>query len=340
MMSNRAWSRNHWLATILTALAVWLVFAFVSPGLDYFGCYTWMVMEPERLPRVAEQVWTLNPPWLAPFMAPFVSLPGRAGYIAFMAASLAMIVYSTYILGGKPIPILLSAHMLWILWWGQIEGWGLLAIVLGWYALKRETEKADGRSWPLMFLALALASFKPQISFAPVAMLWWWSGKERWKSLAALVATFILSLVVWGPWPVWYAQGIFRFVGDEHAGPWNASIGLIAAPLFLPALLAPMDREKRLIALTATAYLASPYLPYYSTIALLSFAVPWWAYLFGLLGFFPSILGTRLAWNGIVLLPALALVWIYLPILRAWIRNGRSRKPVDITTGPGEEGEP
>lgn len=318
MIETAHWSRNHWLATLAVGLTVWLIFVVVSPGADYARCYTWMVTEPWRLPQVAERPWTLNPPWLAPFMAPFVSLPGRAGLIVFMAATIAMTIYGVYILGGKPIPILISAHMMWILWWGQIEGFGILALVLGWFALQR-------KSWPLSFLALALASFKPQISLVPVLALWWWGKEIRWKALAAYAALFGLSLLIWGPWPVWYLQGMLAFMGDEHAGPWTASFGLVALPLFLPALLVPLGREKRLIALTATAYLASPYLPYYSTIAIMAFAIPWWGYLFGVLAYLPSVIGTRLAWNAVAFLPLFILVWIYFPPARSLIQKWRSK---------------
>jgi hypothetical protein len=228
-----------------------------------------------------------------------------------MAATIAIVIYACYHLGGKPIPVLLSAHIMWILWWGQIEGWGILGFLLAWIALKK-------RSWPVMFLALALAAFKPQVSLVPVLALWWWSGKQRWYSLAALLALFALSLWVWGPWPVWYVQGALRIAGQQRFGPWNASLGLIAAPLFIPALLLPLERDKRIIALTATALIASPYLPYYSSILLLCFPIPLWAYLFGFLAYLPSLIGTQLAWNGIVLLPISILVWIYWPILKSW----------------------
>ena len=318
MIGQTQWSRKHWFAIIIVMTAVLTIFAMVGPGDDYKRCYTWMVQEPWRYPLVADGPWTLNPPWLAPFMAPFVAFPGRSGYILFMAFSLVMMVFTTYYLGGKPLPILVSAHMMWIMWWGQIEVWGVLAVVVGWVALQK-------KSWLGIFLALIFASFKPQIGFLPVLALWWWSGHERWYALAAMLGLFALSLWAWGPWPVWYFQGIFGFVGDQHAGPWNASIGLAALPLLIPALLLPLDREKRLIALTATAYIISPYMPYYSTILLLMFAVPWWAYLFGFLGYLPSLLGTQFAWNGIVLLPACVLIWLYAPLLRDWLQKRRFR---------------
>jgi hypothetical protein len=77
MIVEAAWSRNFRLVVIATAIAVSMLFAVVGPGEDYFRCYTWMVTEPQRLSKVAEYPWTLNP-YLAQFMAPFVAA-GRPG---------------------------------------------------------------------------------------------------------------------------------------------------------------------------------------------------------------------------------------------------------------------
>jgi hypothetical protein len=273
-----------------------------------------MVTSPERLQKVAEYPWTLNPPWMVPFMAPFVSLPGNAGLILFMAAMIAMTVFGCYIFGGRPILVLISAQMWWVLWWGQLEGWGIFALVLGWTAMIEP-------SWLIMFLALAIASFKPQVGFVPVMALWWWIGSGRWKSFFAMVLLLILSIFVWGPWPLWYFQGITKFVGDLHYGPWNSSLGYAAIPLIIPALLVPMSREKRLIAITATTLIISPYLPFYSTILLLCFNIPWWAYIFAFLGYLPAFFDSYLPWNLIVLLPISVLVWIYWPFLKKVIQR-------------------
>ncbi len=316
--STTHWSRQYWAVIIIVAAGLWLLYTMIGPGEDYIRCYTWMVENPEKLPEVADYPWTLNPPWLAPFMAPFVSLPGRSGYSLFMLATIAVTIYATKIFGGKPIPTLLSAHMFWILWWGQIEGWGILGLILALFAYRKQ-------SWTLMFLALSMAAFKPQIGFVPVVALWWWNEKGRWKSLAALVGLFIASLYIWGPWPLWYLEGILKFMGDGHNDLWNASLGLIALPLYIPALLLPMDKEKRLIALTATTFIVSPYMPYYSTVLLFIFAIPWWAYLFGLLGYFAGLIGTTLAWNAVVFLPLTVLAWLYLPYIKRLIALRRNK---------------
>jgi hypothetical protein len=311
------WSRRQWFGVVAVSVAMIMLFGYLSTlpqfdvGADFKRCYTWMVTEPWRLPLNAERPWTLNPLWLNFFMAPFVTMPWPWGYITFMTLSAAMVAWGAYWFGGKPIPLLLSAHVFWVFWWGQIEGWAVLGLVLAWVAAHR-------RSWRLMTLALALAAFKPQVSLLPVAVLWWWSGPGKWKSAGVMAAVTAFTVVVWGPWPWWYWQGLGGFVGDGHANILRASIGPVAWPLVLFALLAPLNRTQRLLALTATVQLASPYLPYYSTLILLCFNVPWWAYLFGVLGYLTPLVGTSIAWNGITFLPITILLWLYAP----WARRG------------------
>ncbi len=309
-------SRRELIIAIIVAIGLWSVYAFIAPGDDYKRAYTDMVIHPEQLSEVPVRPWTLNPLWQNWFMAPFVTMPGRWGYLAFMAFTLGVTIWATYLFGGRPILVVLSSHMAWILWWGQLEGWAALGLVLGYFALQNQ-------SWLMMWVALMMGTFKPQASAIPVAALWWWQSRERWKSVLAMVATFIVTVIVWGPWPLWYWQALSNFVGDKHYSNWNASIGLIALPLFIPALLVPMTRQKRLIALTATACLAITYMPYYSTILLLCMAVPWWAYVFGFTGYLVPLIGP-LGWNIVVLLPTTLLLWIYWPIARDWYRRRKT----------------
>jgi hypothetical protein len=315
------WSKRLTLAIYAVAFVVWIVYSVIGPGEDFFICYTWMVTLPEKIREVSTFVWTLNPTWLVPFMAPFVSLPGRAGYIVFMAASIAMMVYGARTFGGKAIPVLLSAQLFWVLWWGQIEGWAILALVVGVMALKKH-------SWPLMFLALVMGSFKPQIGFIPLIALWWWSGRQRWISLAGMILLVALNVVIWGPWPVWYFEGLTSFVGDKHYEVWNASLGLYALPLFIPALLLPLTRYQRLMALTATGLLVIPYMPYYSTIILLVFNIPWWAYIFAFTSYLPNLIGPTLAWKAVALMPLSVLAWLYWPYVRKFITDRKKQKEI------------
>jgi hypothetical protein len=300
---------REWKIAIGLAFGLWIFYAFMSPGLDYYGCYTRMVRQSGDLALVGTSYpWTLNPAWIIPFLAPFIYLPGKIGLIVFMGCTLAITLIGTAVFKGRPIIALLSNQMWWVLYWGQIEGFGILALVLGWYALKKN-------SWWMMTLALLLGAFKPQLTLIPILLMWWWSGKARWPSLAVCILVFAFSVVIWGPWPYWYYKGIIGFVGDNHYALWNASIGYWALPLFIPALLLPMDRLQRIKVVAATTMLCNPYMPYYSTLPLLVFALPWPAYIFAFSGYLVTLIGPRLAWNSIVMMPILILVWAYTPYL-------------------------
>ena len=307
------------LCIVLLLLYGYLAFTFPDlpkgPGADFKRAYTFMVTEPERLPSNAKGPWTLNPLWQNFFMAPFVTTPFPWGYILFVAFTLGATALGAYWFGGKPILLLISAQFAWVLWWGQLEGWAILALVLGWIAMKRQ-------SWWIMFLALAMASFKPQVGFLPVLAMWWWSGKARWKSAGLLFFVFLFTLVAWGPWPVWYAQGILSSsFTASHAQPVQASLGWIALPVLLLCLLLPFNRYQRVLAITAASQLASPYLPFYSMVLLFCFNLPWWMYIFGLVAHFSSVLGVTIAWNGMVFLPIAILIWLFWPIFLKWYRS-------------------
>jgi hypothetical protein len=203
----------------------------------------------------------------------------------------------------------------------------VLGVALGWLALRR-------KSWGLLFLGMALATLKPQMGLLPIAALWWWAGPLRWQALAAYAGLFLMSLVVWWPWPAWVFEGLFIVARGTQYEAWNASLGWAALPLLIPALVVPMGRKERLTALTAAGLLISPYTPYYSTLVLLCLPLPAWAYVFAFIGYLPGVVGTTIAWNGIVLLPLGVLGWVCWPYVRE--RLGiRPTPPAPLPEGEG-----
>jgi hypothetical protein len=303
------------------ALILWITYAMIGPGGEFFVGYRQLVLNPQELIPVFGHPLTFNPPWLAPILAPFITMPGRAGFILFTGVTLLMLLYSLRSLGGKPIYLLISAQLFWILWWGQIDGLAVLGVAIGWIALR-------DKSWKLMLLALLLAALKPQMGLLPMIAMWWWLGKERWKALAGFAILTALSIWIYGPWPVWFVESAFKLSNSTQYGPWNSSIGIWALPLLIPALALKLNRQQRIIALTATGLLVSPYMPYYSTILLFCFPIPWWNVLFAIIGYFPSVLGTAIAWNGIAFLPISVLAWLYLPFIRTLalsLKNGKNK---------------
>lgn len=316
---NSKWSSKKTLTVFAVGMALWLLYSYFAftfpdlptgPGADFKRAYTDMVLKPERLPSNAEAPWTLNPLWQNFFMAPFVTTPWPWGYVLFLAFTLAVSALGAYWFGGNPILLLLSAQFSWVLWWGQLEGWAILALVVGWIGMERQ-------SWWWMFLALAMASFKPQVGFLPVIALWWWSGNARWKSAFLLAGVFLFTLIAWGPYPLWYLQGMMNSeFATHHAAVVQSSLGWVALPFLLLALILPLNRYQRILALAAAGQLVSPYMPFYSMALLLCFNLPWWIYALSFVAYFPSLLGTSIAWKGMVVIPISILVWLYWPILK------------------------
>ncbi len=298
---------QSFIPAVILGTALLILYGKIAPGDDFFGAYTRLVYEPENF---AEMVGLFNPMWLAPLLAPFVTMPGRWGYILFIGVLITVTIASTHILKGKKLLPLLSAQMFWILWWGQIDPLVILGLALGWTAVQK-------KNWRLQTGSLLLMSLKPQISLLPAVALWWWIGRKRWMTLAAFTAVLAFSIVIWGPWPLWVIEEMVNHTSRGGFELWNTSLGFYAAPLLIPALFLPLEKKSRLIALTATGMLISPYLPYYSTLLLLCFPLPPVLYGFGLIGYFPGVIGPALAWKSILLLPLSVLVWVYWP----WIQS-------------------
>jgi hypothetical protein len=149
----------------------------------------------------------------------------------------------------------------------------------------------ETKSWKLMWLAMALATLKPQVGLVPIVALWWWIGPARWRALAAYFVLLTLSVAIRGPWPMWLLEGMAIVAGGTQYQPWNASLGWGALPLFIPALAVQLDWPQRLLALSCAGLLSSPYLLYYSTLILLCMPLPGWDYVFAFLGYLPGWAG-------------------------------------------------
>ncbi len=282
------------------------MYAALGPGEDFLG-YQSFALHPADY---AQALGIFSPPWLGPLISPLAVLPGRWGFVLLLGLTLFAGLFAARTLGGKPLVLLLSAQMSWVLWWGQIDALPLLALALAFLGYTRH-------SWRLLAVALVLAAVKPHVAGIPVIALWWWSTGSRSKSLAAAAALVALSLAVWGNWPAALAERLVPFSQSTSYRPWNATLGPLALPLIIPALLVPLERPQRLLVLTATAMLVSPYMPYYSTLLLLAFPLPWPLLGLAFLGYLPSLIGTTLAWKGVVLLPLGVLAWVYLSAARS-----------------------
>ncbi len=314
-LKNWISEKKDWLRLLLVVL-IWGLYAQHAPGGEFFGVYQQIVFDPaayQSNPAI------FNPPWIFPLLAPWITMPGRAGFIIYLFIIIASSFFATKILKGNFLLVLLSAQLFWVLWWGQIDWIVLLGIGMAWYAYQKE-------SWWLMGIAILLVIIKPQLGVFAMMYLWFVS-KGRWKSAAFVFAFFILSLLVWGLWPVWIVEHAIKMAADPAHQLWNASLGLKAFPILLIVLIIKKSPPAKFLALIAATMLVSPYLPYYSSVALLCFPLPLWMGVFAFLGYLPGVIGPALAWQSLFLFPLCVLGWVYWPeMIWVWqrIRLGAS----------------
>lgn len=194
------------------------------------------------------------PPWFLCLFIPFALLPLKAGWGVFFATSLFAFAYLARRFGAKKWKLalyLLSYPVGFCLINGQIEWLAALGFLLP----------------PQLGLFLVLS--KPQIGIG-VGLYWlaeaWKRG--RWKEVlrvfSPVVAAFILSFIVFGPY---FLQASVTFDSMDNASAWPVSI-----PLGL-VMLAHAIRNRRIEpAIMASPFLA-PYVGVHSwSIALLGLA--------------------------------------------------------------------
>ena len=158
-----------------------------------------------------------------------------------------------------------STPVLYNAWWGQIEIFSVLGVILGILILQKKIHPA----WiGIVWLALAI---KPQTNYGLLLLLTWWAWREL--GFKALIPGGVITLGVIGLtfviWPGWL-QRLLGVYGNVHLGMSNASLwpyGLVAWLFaFLPVRMGP-DRRIRMVA--AASLLGSPYFTLHHCITLM-----------------------------------------------------------------------
>ena len=189
--------------------------------------------------------------------------------------------------------VVFSAPMLWNVWLGQIEVFGLLGLAAAWLILNRRAHPA----W-LGFVWLAFAA-KPQVSLGFLLVVTWWVWRDQGVKaiLAGMLTSALavgLTLVIWPGWPVRWIETLRVFTPTWS---WNAAVwpyGLAAISLaFIPQNI---SRAKRLRMVAAATLLAVPYFTLYHCTALLALT--------------PSPLALLLSWLLVVPARAMSDLWM------------------------------
>lgn len=253
--------------------------------------------------------------WLVPLFAALGQLPVTVVYVVWSVVSIAAVWFAVRAFGGRAVPVLISYQMFYVLFQGQLTGVVVGALGLLWWGMAH-------RRWNIAGLGMIIAATKFQTGILFGVILWLLAPlawRERGKILIVPVAVGVLSLVVY---PGWFLTTIAVIQNNPPDVSGSLALWRWVGPavllLWLPPLLLPLAREKRIIALVATATLAVPYFQQTDLLALFVLPIGWLAWL-GNLGYL-IVLFDNTALQMLAIVPLIVYVVILLPAIFVRLR--------------------
>ena len=338
MISNKILERFSFDAETLdeqlfSRLTIWEVFALgfalsmvgIFAWLNYLGYWEAHDYKVYMLSAHGDFSINYHPYWIVPLFMILDTLPWPAGFALFGLANIIGVFLGTRIFGGHTPLTLLSYQMLYVLGYGNIVGILIGGLAVFWWALAH-------KRWHLAGAGLILASTKYQIGLS-IGIFLFLMAEISWQSrLKVLVVPLIVtafSLTLYPLWPLDLVEALQRYPPDDKGSItlWKW-IGPAALLFWLPPLLIPLSKTKRLIALAATTALAIPYFQQTDLLALFMLPVGFLT-LLGNLGY----LFWFYQWQAMQLLTIVPLsiyAIILIPALYRWIcyRNQPSKKKI------------
>ncbi len=215
-----------------------------------------------------------NPPYILFVFYPFALLTPLIGYFGIMVLTILSFRLTAYLSSFNKWLIFPSFPALWMLVYGQIDGWVMLGVAIGAWAIQSKKPYYQGVATLLLFL-------KPHVGavLALIYLIWQWN----WRSFVVSISVCLLSLIFFGvKWPIeWVTRLLFEtslasqaqgFSGDANS--FN-NVGLF--PYGLMAwllLLIPYPKEEKIAAIVAASILSSPYAGGYSLLSTMGVSLP------------------------------------------------------------------
>lgn len=259
------------------------------------------------------------PNWIIPLFALIRLLHFPAlMYVIWNSLNIMGIFFAGRVFGGKIAIALLSYQMLFSLYFGQIVGVIVVGLAFYWWMLHRKQPLIAG-------LGAVFALVKPQMSI-PVLLVMAFMSTASWReriiSSLASFAALGLSMLIWQGWIPDFIQRM------QSEPPMTAGsialweyVGAWCLLLWLPVLFVPMPPLRRLILVTATTSIATPYYIHNGLLSLFVMPIGYLG-LLGNLGYAMAFIG----WWGVkltALAPLAVYVWLLGQSFREW-RNAKS----------------
>lgn len=242
------------------------------------------------------------PDYIAALFIPFDLLPRDIGFIIWGLLNAAAMLWAADQMDVSPWSVLLSFHALISLYNGQIICLQTAALIALWRVLRTER-------WYLAGFLLLLATAKPHWGI-PITLVLLWryrpAGREIIKLAAIPALVVLVSLYIYGPWPLATLERI-AVRPPGHIPPYNLPwhwIGPGIGLLWL-GLAFPMTFRSRLIMTITLTHIAIPYSQPYDLVILYLFAPS-----LGWLSWLHLPLLMIGAWQMIITLPLAVYSWL------------------------------
>jgi hypothetical protein len=296
---------------IAIAFGCWFTFTALleARGVDWL--YSFRFTNPQAIQYVVIPYWGLLLGWIP------AHLPEPFGYGLWTLVGMLLLITAARYNKAPLLFLSLSYQFQWILFYGQIDGYVIFGITLGFWALQKSRPYVLG-------VALMLALIKPQFGGLPALFLFGLSSDKK-KTLLSSALIGLISIILWPTWISDIIQNQWTsFLTRQENISTNTSPGfpvLICLPLIVLAFVVRLPAKQKLVVLVATSLLVSPYATIYSQLALLSMGLPSLFYLFAFIPWGVAIfLGPFDHWGWGFLFPLG--VWGYFVLPALWRRLG------------------
>jgi hypothetical protein len=264
--------------------------------------------------RDAENALSYYHPYWARWLFSLLSLlPLQITFLLLSLITLLSLYFASRVFGGRHWMVFISYQLFWLFFYGQIDGIIISGLVLAYWAVERQKPFLIG-------LGLAVAMIKPQMSAFLIILFWLWSP-SRWKTLVIPVCVVALSIIQWGFWiPEWIMR-LLNFKAIYLSTATNISLWPLLGPwvllIWLVIFFIPLERPRKIIAVTAGTMLSVPYFPIYSSLMILPMPIPVLPYALFQFSFLLPIIGADI-FNWLRIVPLILLIWSIYPA-KKWL---------------------
>jgi hypothetical protein len=281
--------------TALVGIFIWLIKIKAGYPVDFQ-----VFMSPGISPAIFYGYWIL------PVFSLLKLLPFEAAYAIWSIVNILCLFFTVRVFGGKSLLVFLSYQLFTSLYYGQISGIVAGGLALCWWGICHHKLNMAG-------LGLLIAMTKYQVGLLGLFIIWYAaiSWREFFKLMIVPLVIGLLSIIVYPLWPLDMLHKLSGFSFMDLGITLWIYIGAWCLLFWLPAVVLPLDKSRRFLALFCLVTFATPYFQHVDLLTLFAFPMGWLP-LLGNIGYlFPFI--DKTAVRLVAIIPILLYLMCVLP---------------------------